>query len=73
MWKKSNLRSRATTLGALAVLLGGYMIVADTAKQERAAEIYIKWGNAKLKLDDYHGAIADYSRIIELNPALGRR
>ena len=32
------------------------------------AEAYTNQGNAKGFLGDYHGAIADYSRAIELKP-----
>ena len=37
-------------------------------KHERVAEIHFEWGNEKFKERDFHGAIADYSRAIELNP-----
>ena len=36
-------------------------------KHERDAETYIKWGNAKFGQGNHRGAIADYSRAIELN------
>ena len=37
-------------------------------KHERDAETHFKWGNDKFMQGDYHGAIADYDRAIELNP-----
>ena len=36
-------------------------------KHERDAETHFDWGNDKFKERDFHGAIADYDRAIELN------
>ena len=37
-------------------------------KHERDAETHFKWGGAKFMQGNYRGAIADYSRAIELKP-----
>ena len=37
-------------------------------KHERVAEIHFEWGNEKFMQGDYHGAMADFDRAIELNP-----
>lgn len=37
-------------------------------KHERDAETHFEWGNEKFKERDFHGAIANYDRAIELNP-----
>ena len=47
---------------------GGYMIAAGIAKHEQDAETHIKLGKAKFIQGDYHGAIADFDRAIELSP-----
>ena len=38
------------------------------AETTMSAETYFNRGLAKLELKDYYGAIADYTRAIELNP-----
>ena len=37
-------------------------------KQSISAETYFLWGNAKFDLEDYVGAIADYTKAIRLQP-----
>ena len=37
-------------------------------KHSISAETYFQWANTKYKLGDYIGAIADYSRVIHLQP-----
>ena len=37
-------------------------------KHERDAETHFEWGNEKFKEGDFHGAMADFDRAIELNP-----
>ena len=37
-------------------------------KQSISADTYFLWGNAKYELDDYVGAIADYTKAIRLQP-----
>ena len=37
-------------------------------KHERDAETHFEWGNDKFKEGDFHDAIADFDRAIELNP-----
>ena len=37
-------------------------------KHERNAETHFEWGNEKFNEGDFHSAIADYSRAIELKP-----
>ena len=37
-------------------------------KQLISVETYLRWGNAKYKLGNYRGAIADYTKVIQLQP-----
>ena len=56
-------------IGTSAVLTSALAILAvpETAQAESAV-FYYNRGNAKYDLEDYYGAIADYSKAIEINP-----
>ena len=48
------------------IVLIAIMSVSNVYSQ--TAETYYNRGNSKINLQDYRGAIADYSKAIELNP-----
>ena len=50
---------------------GGYMIAASHG--EGGASAYYNQGNAKFRLGDHYGAIADYDRVSELDSRLAFR
>lgn len=45
-------------------LLGGWV---EKSNEKEKTEIYYKKGNTKYSLNDFEGAISDYSKAIELN------
>lgn len=49
----------------LLFLLGGWV---EKPNEKEEAELYYKNGNTKYNLNDFKGAILDYSKAIELNP-----
>ncbi len=44
------------------------VVLSTQAAHAQSAEDYVDRGNAKYRLRDYQGAIADFTRAIEINP-----
>ena len=38
------------------------------SEDKRKAQVYFNQGNEKFYFKDYHGAIADYTKVIEIDP-----
>ena len=55
-------------LGYSTALATGAVLLSTQAADAQSADDYLKRGNAKSDLKDYQGAIADYSKAIEINP-----
>ena len=47
-----------------------FLVFITSVSYGQTAEEYFERGNSKYGLEDYKGAVADYSKAIELNPNL---
>ena len=55
-------------LGSTTALATAAVLLSTQAAHAQSAEDYVKRGNSKYRLRDYQGAIADYTKAIEINP-----
>mgnify|MGYP003956739681 CR=1 FL=1 len=57
-------------LGSITALATAAVVLSPQAARAQSAGDYLNRGVTKYRLRDYQGAIADYTRAIEINPRI---